>query len=186
MGVTTYDVMILDLSLPDGDGLDWLRKNRFRSTIPPILILTARDTLGERVAGLDLGADDFLTKPFKIEELAARLRALLRRRGSRTGTLIRIGDLSLEVASRTVRHNDQVLRLSRKETSLLEVLMQRAGNVVHRSSINAALYGFGDVTTPNAIDALVSRLRRKLELAGARTPLLTIHGIGYLLKDVER
>jgi two-component system response regulator QseB len=150
------------------------------------LILTARDTLGERVAGLDSGADDFLSKPFKMEELAARLRALLRRPGSRSGTSIQIGDLMFEAASRTVRYGEHVLRLSRKETGLLELLMQRAGRVVHRSSIDGALYGFDDVTTPNAIDALVSRLRRKLETAGASNILLTIHGMGYLLKDNDQ
>lgn len=186
IGAVTYDAMILDLGLPDGDGLAWLCSHGRSERRPPTLILTARDTLAHRVDGLNAGADDFLAKPFAIEELAARLRALLRRPGSRTGAVIQIGELALDTVARTARYGDRRLPLSRREMDLLELLMRRAGAVVHKGSIENALYSFDDETTPNAVEAVVSRLRRRLEQVGAPAMLMTMRGMGYLLKDVDR
>jgi len=178
-----YDVVILDLGLPDGDGLTWLGKTRAGLDSPPVLILTARGALGDRVAGLDGGADDYLVKPVDIDELAARLRALLRRPGSRSPPVIRVGAIAFDVAARTARGHDSEIELTRREADLLEVLMRRAGAVVRKSVIADALYRFDEPVTPNAIEAIASRLRQKLAAAGAVDMLSTVRGLGYMLKD---
>lgn len=179
----TYDAIILDLGLPDGDGLAWLRRDRPKDSLPPILILTARDGLGERVAGLDAGADDYLVKPVEIDELAARLRALLRRPGPRSLPVIRAGKLAFDVAARSARSGDHAIELSRREADLLELLVRRAGTVVRRSTIEEALYGFDEPVTPNAVEAIVSRLRHKLADVDHPDAIVTVRGMGYLLKD---
>jgi two-component system response regulator QseB len=178
-----YDAIILDLGLPDGDGIEWLIANRKSRDMPPAIMLTARGGLEDCVTGLDAGADDYVVKPVEIEELAARLRALLRRPGPRTPTIIEVGRLQLDVASRTTRFEEIEMNLSRRETDLLELLMRRAGTVVHREVIENALYSYREPVTPNAVEAAVSRLRRKLEDAGLPGTLHTIRGIGYMLKD---
>jgi two-component system response regulator QseB len=178
-----YDAIILDLGLPDGDGIAWLIANRKSRDMPPAIMLTARGGLEDRVTGLDAGADDYVVKPVEIEELAARLRALLRRPGPRTPTVIEVGRLQLDVASRTARIGEAEMDLSRREADLLELLMRRAGTVVHREVIENALYSYREPVTPNAVEAAVSRLRRKLEDAGLSGALHTIRGIGYMLKD---
>lgn len=182
---TRYDVIILDLGLPDGDGIAWLARERARvgAEIPPVLILTARAALGDRIAGLDAGADDYLVKPIDVDELAARLRALLRRPGARGMPVIRIGDLSFDVATRMARNYDVPLDLTRREADLLELLMRRAGSVVRKSVIADTLYTYDEPVTPNAIEAIASRLRQKLAAAGAVGVLTTIRGLGYILKD---
>ena len=179
----TYDAVILDLGLPDGDGLDWLRRERPKRPLPPVLILTARDGMGDRVAGLDAGADDYLVKPVEMEELAARLRALLRRPGTRELPVIRAGRLAFNVATRTARSGDHAIPLTRREADLLELLIRRAGTVVRRSSIEDALYRFDEPVTPNAVEATVSRLRHKLSEADRPDMLITVRGMGYLLRD---
>jgi two-component system response regulator QseB len=146
-------------------------------------MLTARGGLEDRVTGLDAGADDYMVKPVEIEELAARLRALFRRPGSRTPTIIEAGRLQLDVASRAARIGEIEMDFSRRETDLLELLMRHAGTVVHRDVIENALYSYREPVTPNAVEAAVSRLRRKLEDAGLSGALHTIRGIGYMLKD---
>jgi two-component system, OmpR family, response regulator QseB len=181
-----FDAIILDLGLPDGDALAWLGRERSRAGFPPVLILTARDALEDRVSGLDAGADDYLIKPVETAELAARLRALLRRPGNRSAPVIRIGNLQFDTASRVARRDDAVIELSRRETDLLELLMRRAGAVVRRSAIADALYHFDEPVTPNAIEAIVSRLRQKLGSAGTEDALITIRGMGYMLKDQAR
>ncbi|AJA08568.1 OmpR family two-component system response regulator [Sphingopyxis fribergensis] len=180
-----YDAVILDLGLPDGDGLEWLRRERPGQPLPPILILTARDGMGDRVAGLDAGADDYLVKPVEIEELAARLRALLRRPGARSLPVIRAGKLAFDVAARTARSGNHAIELTRREADLLELLIRRAGAVVRRSSIEEALYRFDEPVTPNAVEAIVSRLRHKLSEADYPDRLITVRGMGYLLRDYE-
>lgn len=181
----TYDAMVLDLGLPDGDGLEWLRANANTLDLP-ILVMTARDALGDRVAGLDAGADDYLVKPVDIAELAARLRALLRRPGYRNTPVMRIGDLQFDAAARTARNGERDIELTRREADLLELLMRRAGTVVNKTAITDALYSFEDPVTPNAIEAIVSRLRQHLLAAGAGDVLITIRGTGYMLRDQTR
>lgn len=178
-----YDAVILDLGLPDGDGVEWLVARRKSGQMPPAIMLTARGGLEDRVTGLDAGADDYVVKPVEIEELAARLRALLRRPGPRTQTVIEVGQLQFDSASRTARLGKIDLDLSRREADLLELLMRRAGTVVHREVIENALYSFSEPVTPNAVEAAVSRLRRKLEDTGMGGRLHTIRGVGYMLKD---
>lgn len=178
-----FDVIILDLGLPDGDGLQWLRRDRPGNPLPPVLILTARDGMGDRVAGLDAGADDYLVKPVDVEELAARLRALLRRPGKRGQPIIRVGKLAFDVAARTARSEEHSIELTRREADLLELLMRRAGSVVRRSTIEEALYRFDEIVTPNAVEAIVSRLRHKLSEADNPDALITVRGMGYLLKE---
>jgi two-component system, OmpR family, response regulator QseB len=179
----SYDAIILDLGLPDGDGLAWLRQERLKLPLPPVLILTARDGLGDRVAGLDAGADDYLVKPIELDELAARLRALLRRPGPRSQPVIRAGKLAFDVAARTASSGDHVMELTRREADLLELLIRRAGAVVRRSTIEEAIYRFDEAVTPNAVEAIISRLRHKLGDAGHHDALITIRGMGYLLRD---
>jgi two-component system, OmpR family, response regulator QseB len=182
LAIAAYDAIVLDLGLPDGDGLDWLRRKRGQS-MPPILALTARGTLAERVAGLDSGVDDYLTKPFATDEVAARLRALLRRPGARAAPVLPSGAISLDVATRRVAIGDAPLELARREFDLLELLLRRAGAVVSKEAMETALYSFDADVTPNAVEAAVSRLRKRLDEAGAPDVLHTIRGVGYLLED---
>ena len=176
-----YDAVILDLGMPDGDGLDWLAQVRRDRRMMPALILTARGALGDRIAGLDAGADDYLVKPVEIEEIAARLRALLRRPGNRAPTVLTSGAIVFDTASRTGSVNGVSLELSRREADLLELLMRREGAVIQRGAIEEALYNFNDPVTPNAIEAVISRLRRKFEDRGQAGRLHTVRGVGYML-----
>lgn len=178
----SYDALILDLGLPDGDGIAWLRA-RSGSGAVPALILTARGALEDRITGLDAGADDYMVKPFEMDELAARMRALLRRPGPRADTILSAGPLQFDTAMRIATAHDRILDLSRREADLMELLLRRAGQVVRRQAIEDALYGFDDAVTPNAVEAIVSRLRRKLDEAGASGLLHTVRGVGYLLRD---
>lgn len=179
----SFDALLLDLGLPDGDGLEWLRKGRRNRTLPPALVLTARGALDDRVAGLDAGADDYLVKPFEIAEVAARLRALLRRPGARADVELVIGALHFDTNRRSCFVGGERLDLARREADLLELLMRKAGTVVRRQSIEDALYSFDASVTPNAVEAIVSRLRRKLEQAGCADMLHTVRGVGYLLEE---
>jgi len=182
LAAADYEAVVLDLGLPDGDGLDWLRRKK-GAVMPPILALTARATLDARIAGLDAGVDDYLVKPFAAEEVAARLRALMRRPGPRAALVLQSGPLSLDVAARRAWVSGAPLDLSRRELDLLELLLRRAGAVVSREAIETALYSFNDEVTPNAVEAAVSRLRRHLDEAGASGMLHTVRGVGYILED---
>lgn len=184
MASAAYDAIILDLGLPDGDGIDWLAAGRRYREIPPAIVQTARGALEDRVQGLDAGADDYVVKPVEVEELAARLRALLRRPGTRAQTVVEVGSLRFDAARRTAHVGDHEIELSRREADLLELLMRRAGTVVRREVIENALYNFSEQVTPNAVEAAISRLRRKLEDAHVRGALQTIRGVGYILKDM--
>jgi two-component system response regulator QseB len=175
-----YDAVILDLGLPDGDGVDWL--NGLGEDRPPVLILSARGALTERILGLDSGADDYLVKPAEVDEIAARLRALLRRPGSREPIVLRAGDLTFDTVSREVRYGGAPVSLGRKETEFLELLMKRAGKVVSRESIEGVLYGLDEAVTPNALEALASRVRRRLSEAGVADILHTVRGVGYFIE----
>ena len=178
-----YDAVVLDLGLPDGDGGFFLRSLRARGLAIPVIVLTARDALDDRVSHLDAGADDYLAKPFAAPELAARLRALLRRPGQMLGGTLTLGDVALDVASRTGSARGEPLALSRREVALLELFLRRAGRVVTKSEIERSIYGFDDEVSGNTIEVLVHRLRRRLSDAGSGIALDTLRGIGYVMRD---
>ena len=179
----TYDLVILDLGLPDRDGLSLMRDMRAANRNVPIMILTARDSLEDRIKGLDGGADDYLVKPFAIEELAARIRALLRRPGQSLGTILNAGNVTFNADNRDVAVGDTLLRLTRKETDLLEQLLRNAGQVLPKEKIEARLYSYGEAGSANSVEVLMHRLRKKLETAGANVDIHTLRGIGYLLSE---
>ncbi len=177
-----FDAMVLDLGLPDGDGREWLARQEAGQRVPTI-ILTARGGLQDRIDGLNAGADDYLAKPFDMDELAARIRALLRRPGARAVPVLQVGALRFDTVGRSVHAGDTRLDLTRREEDLLELLMRKAGQVVRRGQIEEAIYTFQEPVTPNAIEAIISRLRRKLEEAGCADRLHTVRGVGYLLRE---
>jgi len=178
-----YDLVLLDLGLPDGNGLDWLKKFRQSRDGTPILVVTARGATSDRVCGLNLGADDYIVKPFEMAELVARSRAILRRPGSPLGSVLAAANLRLDTVARSVSIDDRPVEASRRELALLELLLRRVGNVVPRDFLEDNLYNFDREVTPNALEAQVSRLRRRLSDAGARVDIHTVRGIGYLLRE---
>lgn len=175
-----YDLAILDVGLPKLDGFEVLRRLRRRGSRIPVMVLTARDALEDRVRGLDLGADDYLAKPFDLPELEARVRALIRRGQSGGGSVITHGALTLDTAGRRATLGGEPLELSARELGVLEVLMLRSGRVVNKEQLAEQLYGWDEEVGPNAIEVYVHRLRRKLEPAGVA--IRTIRGLGYLLE----
>jgi DNA-binding response OmpR family regulator len=179
----SYDAMVLDLGLPDRDGLDLLGELREGGNCIPTLILTARDGIDDRVAGLDRGADDYLLKPFAMKELAARLRALLRRPGGPLGMTIEISNMSLDTIARQLTVDGRVVAVSGRELEALELLMRRANQVVPRRLFEDCVYGISREITPNTIEALISRLRRRLEAIRANVSIHTLRGVGYLLTE---
>lgn len=181
LALARYDALILDLALPDGDGLSLLRSLRGRSSALPVLILTARDGLDDRVSGLDAGADDYLVKPFHMPELVARLRALLRRPGAAFGVSLSFGNIVLDTATRQTQVDGVDVGLSVRETTLLEQLLRHQGKVVTREVLEQSLYSFDAQLGSNALEVLVHRLRRKLAEAKAAPSIHTVRGVGYLL-----
>jgi len=179
LATQTFDLVILDLGLPKLDGFEVLKRLRRRANTTPVLVLTARDTLDDRVKGLDLGADDYLTKPFELPELEARVRALIRRGQSGGGSLLTHGPLTLDTAGRRASLAGAALDLSARELGVLEVLMLRSGRVVSKDQLAEQLYNYDNDVGANAIEVYVHRLRKKLEPAGIR--IRTIRGLGYLL-----
>ena len=182
LSTQTYDLAILDLGLPRLDGFEVLKRLRRRAATLPVLILTARDALQDRVRGLDLGADDYMTKPFELPELEARVRALIRRTVAGGNTLIRHGRLALDTTGRRVTVDDQPLDLTARELGVLEVLMSRSGRVVSKDQITEKLYSWDEEVGANAIEVCVHRLRKKIEPAGIS--IRTIRGLGYLMEKV--
>jgi DNA-binding response OmpR family regulator len=176
-----YDLVILDLGLPDLDGLEVLRGMRRGKSRVPVLVLTARASLQNRVEGLNLGADDYLVKPFALEELEARAGALIRRGVGGAGAVISHGRLSLDTAGRIARLDGTPLDLPRRELCLLELLLLHAGKVVEKQTLLEKLFSYDEEAGINAIELYVHRLRKKLEPAGIR--LRTIRGLGYLLEN---
>lgn len=174
-----YDAVVLDLTLPEMDGLDILREWREGGRSEPVLILTARDALSQRVDGLRLGADDYLCKPFALIEVAARLEALVRRSHGQARSELRHGKVTLDPAGLIATLNGETLVLKPKEFALLELLMRNAGRVLPRSQIEEKLYGWDDDVSSNAVEVHVHHLRRKLGSEFIRT----VHGIGYTLGD---
>jgi two-component system OmpR family response regulator len=180
LSVHAFDLVVLDLGLPGLDGLEVLRRLRRRPSSAPVLILTARDAVEDRVAGLDLGADDYLVKPFNLAELEARVRALVRRAQSATTARITHGALTLDTAARRAFVGEDALELSAREVALLEALLLSTGRVVSKDQLADRLYGVSDEVGPNAIEVFVHRLRRKIEPAGV--VIRTIRGLGYLVE----
>ncbi|MGH6890725.1 MAG: response regulator [Dongiaceae bacterium] len=177
-----YDVLILDLGLPDADGMTLLREIPTLVTGGlPTLVVTARDSLDDRLMGLNEGADDYLVKPFSLLELEARLRAVLRRPGTREAPKLGCGALLYDTAAREVTVRGGSIEMSRRESDLLEVLLRASGRVVVRDFLEEQLYSFNEPVTPNALEAVVSRLRRRLISAGAGVRIETRRGIGYRL-----
>ncbi|MBC8269268.1 MAG: response regulator transcription factor [Rhodospirillaceae bacterium] len=179
----SYDAIVLDLGLPDGDGMDILKQLRARKSSTPVLILTARDGVDDRVKGLDGGADDYLLKPFAMAELIARVRALLRRPGGALGLALTAGNVSFDTAAREVRVDENVISVSRREMGVLEQLMRRYGRVVPKDILEDKLYGFGEEVTSNSVEVHISRLRKRLSKANADISVHTLRGVGYLLSE---
>ena len=176
---TTYDLLILDLGLPKLPGLEVLKRLRARNSPLPVLILTALDGTGDRVKGLDLGADDYMVKPFELAELEARVRALTRRSAG-TLPLIQCGALTYDQVGRVAQIHEQPLELSAREIGLLEVLLSRMGRLVSKDQLVDHLCGWGEEVSHNAIEVYVHRLRKKLEAGGVR--IVTVRGLGYCLE----
>ena len=183
LATTNYDLVVLDLALPKVDGLAVLRRVRDRRVQTPVLVLTARDTLEDRVVGLDSGADDYMTKPFDLPEFEARVRALIRRAHGGGALELVHGRLRLDVAARRLFHDDQPVEMSARELALTELLLARQGRVVSKEQMIDHLFGFGDDVGSNAIEVYVHRVRRKLEPLGIE--IRTVRGMGYLLEKHE-
>ena len=183
LAAARYDAIVLDLGLPDHDGMTVIKDLRDRRQTTPVLILTARDSLEDKITGLNQGADDYLLKPFEMEELIARLKALLRRPGQALGLTLTAGNLSFDTNARTVQVDKDPVLLSRREMALLELLLRRCGRVVAKDAIEENLYGFGEEVTTNSIEVLVHRLRKKLLNSGASLTVHTVRGVGYLLAE---
>jgi two-component system OmpR family response regulator len=178
-----YRAILLDRSLPDGDGIALVAAAKTRAVPPSIIFLTARDEIADRIEGLDAGADDYLVKPFDLNELLARLRAACRRPAVGVPPEpVAVGRLSFDLTTREARVAGRPLSLPRRELALLELLVRRAGRVVQRAHLESEIYGFDAEVSGNALETQVSRLRRRLEEAGAGVELRTIRGVGYMLK----
>jgi DNA-binding response OmpR family regulator len=182
VSTNAYGAILLDRQLPDGDGLTLVSKLRASGVSVPVIVLTARGELVDRVAGLDIGADDYLGKPFAVEELLARLRAVLRRRADLPSETVRLGRLSFDVSNREASVDGKPLDLPRRELLVLETLLRRMGRTVARSSLEQAVYSIDDEIQSNALDTHVSRLRRKLSEAESGIEIHAIRGVGYLLR----
>jgi DNA-binding response OmpR family regulator len=182
VSLNAYAAVLLDRQLPDGDGLALLPKLRAKGQGVPVIVLTARGDLVDRVAGLNAGADDYLGKPFAVEELLARLRAVLRRPAGLASEIVTLGRLSFDFGQREASVDDKPLDLPRRELLVLETLLRRMGRTVARAALEEAVFSIDDEIQSNALDTHVSRLRRKLSESQAGIEIHAIRGVGYLLK----
>jgi two-component system response regulator TctD len=174
---------VLDLGLPDGDGFNLLREARRRGCATPILILTARGGVKDRVKGLQNGADDYMAKPFALEELIARLQALLRRPGNLLGMALTVGNVTLDTEARQVDIDKKTQFFSAREIAVLELLMRRSGRVVSKKLVEDQLFGLSGDVGSNAIEVYVYRIRKQLAEAGATAQIQTIRGVGYMIAE---
>jgi two-component system OmpR family response regulator len=178
-----YDAIVLDIMLPGIDGLETCRALRKRDVWSPVLMLTARDAVGDRVSGLDAGADDYLTKPFSFEELLARLRALVRRAPAERPVTVEVGDLRLDPAAHRVWRGDDELELSAKEFALLELLMRRPGTVLSRSQLLEGAWDMSYERRSNIVDVYIKQLREKIDRPFGSDTIETVRGVGYRLTE---
>jgi two-component system response regulator QseB len=177
----SFDLIVLDLGLPKLSGLEVLKNVRERNITTPVLILTARDTIEDRVKGLDAGADDYLAKPFDLDELCARMRALQRRAKARAKPVIIYGEISLDPASHIITYRDEAILISRREFSLLQKLLENAGRVISREQLNQTLYGWGENIDSNALEVHIHNLRKRF----GNDLIRTIRGVGYMVEKSE-
>ena len=178
-----FDLVIADIGLPREDGLQFVRGLRARGKLVPILMLTARDGLADRVTALDLGADDYLTKPFEVAELLARCRALIRRANAVASTQLTFGELHLDIAHKEASAGDKILDLTQREWSILECLIFNAGRIVSKEKLMSSVVNWDDDLTPNAIEVYVSRLRAKL---GEAAHIRAVRGMGYRIDEKSK
>ena len=178
LSLQSYDILLLDLGLPGRDGLAVLQNLRHRQQDLPVLIITARDTVDDRIAGLDAGTDDYIVKPFDLQELLARIRAVLRRRSGRADALISNGILTLNPANREAERDGKIQRLPAREYALLETLMLRAGTIFSRSDLEEKLYGWNEEVESNAVELLIHQLRKKL----GSDVIKNVRGIGWFVE----
>jgi DNA-binding response OmpR family regulator len=183
LSTTRYSALILDLGLPDGDGLTLLRGIRERKDPLPVLILTARDRVQDRVNGLQAGADDYLVKPFALEELVARLQALLRRPGELLGKSLKIGNLVFDTEARQAFVDGIPQLFSSRELAVLEILMRRSGRVVSKKLVEDQIFGLEGEVASNAVEVYVHRLRKALGDRRAKVSIHTVRGVGYLIEQ---
>ncbi len=183
--LNTYDAVILDLLIPSPDGMEVCRALRAEGNTVPILMLTARDTIEDKIAGLDVGADDYLPKPFEFRELLARLRALLRRGGATKSSVFLVGDLQIDSGSHRVKINGHALNLTTKEYGVLEYLARNAGRILSREEIAEHVWGQEFDPFSNLIEAYINRLRRHIEKVSGRKFIHTIRGSGYMLEPEQ-
>jgi two-component system OmpR family response regulator len=183
LATNDYDLVILDIALPRLDGLEVLKRLRARRSSAPVLVLTVRDSLEDRVAGLDLGADDYLTKPFHLSELEARVRALIRRANAGVNVEIIHGRLRLDTVGRRLYCDGQPVELSMRELAVIELLLLREGKVVTKQKITDHLYGWDEASSSNTIEVFVYRLRKKLEASGL--DIRTVRGMGYMVEKSD-
>lgn len=179
-----YEAVLLDLGLPRLDGLEVLRRLRLRKILVPVMILSAKESIDDRIKGLDLGADDYLVKPFKLPELEARLRALIRRGNQSTSSVIEFGPLKLDIKDRIISVKDQVLDLSQRELKVLEVLILKQGRIVSKEAFVENLYNWTDEVGANAIEVYIHRLRKKL--LPYSVGIQTMRGLGYTLELIQK
>jgi DNA-binding response OmpR family regulator len=183
LATTRFSAIILDLGLPDGDGYSVLQFLRSKGDSMPVLILTARSAVDDRVKGFHRGADDYLCKPFALEELIARLQALLRRPGTLLGAALQLGRLTFDTTAREVSIDGSPQSVPPREAAVLEILLRRSGRVVPKQVIEDQLYGLSDEVSSNAIEVYVHRLRKQLSEAESGVEIHTIRGVGYLVKE---
>ena len=183
VSTTPFDVVVLDVMLPGRDGLSVVRQMREKGNSTPVLLLTARGTVGERVEGLNAGADDYLSKPFALEELIARVRALGRRSGEAKSTVLRVGDLSLDTVTRKVQRGTKSIDLARREYLLLEFLMRSTGRICGRMAIVEKVWDYDFDPGTNLVDVYIMRLREKIDADFEPKLLQTVRGVGYVLQE---
>jgi DNA-binding response OmpR family regulator len=185
LATTHFAAVILDLGLPDGDGLSIVQSLRSKGSVMPVLVLTARQDVRDRVRGLEQGADDYISKPFAFEELVARLRALLRRPSTYLGRELTLGRLIFDTEGREMILAGRHLSMAPREAMLLETLLRRAGHVVPKKILEDHLYGLSEEGSSNAVEVSVHRLRRQLDELGADVAIHTVRGVGYLIREEE-
>lgn len=183
LSTEAYDLVLLDIALPQMDGLEVLRRLRARRSNVPVILLTVRDSLADRIIGLDCGADDYITKPFHLSELEARVRAVVRRTQAGSSSDLVHGRLRLDIAGRRLYADEEPLDLSVREFAVAELLLTRTGKVVTKQQILDKLYGWEEVSSSNAVEVFIYRLRKKLEPAGVS--IRTIRGMGYLIEKIR-